>query len=122
MYEQSFETEFIADDVGQVFDTDFTTSDEVFNTAFISEDEVFNTSFDVEEQVFNTSFEAEEQVFDTEFEAAVSDGEGGACLPDVTVKDDGKILKVQRGRWSVGEDEATALSNLDIETLLKNFK
>ena len=120
MYEQSFETEFIAANDEQVFDTDFTTSDDVFDTGFVSEDEVFDTSFEVEEQVFDTSFESEEQVFDTEFEEAVS--EGGKCLPYVTKKDDGKVLKVQSGEWAVGEDEATPLSNLDIEALLKKFR
>ena len=39
----------------------------------------------------------------------------------VTNADNGKILKVQSGNWSVAEDDATPLSNFDIENLLKNF-
>lgn len=46
----------------------------------------------------------------------------GSSLPKVTDKDDGKVLKAQNGQWSIGEDEtADALSNLEIENLLKNF-
>ncbi len=45
------------------------------------------------------------------------------CLPNVKEKDDGKVLKVQGGAWSVGDDnEATPLSNLEIEELIRNFK
>lgn len=48
--------------------------------------------------------------------------EGGTSLPTVTEEDNGKVLKVQDGDWSVEEDDATALTNLEIEELLKNFK
>jgi hypothetical protein len=43
-------------------------------------------------------------------------------LPTVTEKDEGKALKVQGGKWTAQEDEtAEALSNIEIENLLKNF-
>ena len=46
----------------------------------------------------------------------------GETLPTVTNGDEGKILKAQGGKWTVQEDEtAEALSNLEIEELLKNF-
>ena len=46
----------------------------------------------------------------------------GETLPTVTDNDEGKILKAQGGKWTVQEDEATeALSNREIEELLKNF-
>lgn len=122
MYEQSFETEFIVDDNDAVFNTEFVSDDELFDTNFISEDELFDTSFEADDQVFDTSFESDEQVFDTEFDAGIPGGEGGTCLPHVTKKDDGKVLKVQSGEWAVGEDEATPMSNMDIEILLRNFK
>lgn len=49
--------------------------------------------------------------------------EGVISLPTVTEKDNGKVLKAQNGQWVTEEDEtAEALSNLEIETLLKNFK
>lgn len=47
----------------------------------------------------------------------------GVKLPAVTENDDGKVLKVQSGIWSIGNDnEGTALSNLEIEELIRNFK
>ena len=43
-------------------------------------------------------------------------------LPTVTEQDEGKVLKAQGGKWIAQEDEAAdALSNLEIEKLLKNF-
>ena len=48
--------------------------------------------------------------------------DAGTFLPKVTEQDDGKVLKVEGGQWSAGEDDATPLSNFDIETLLTNFK
>ena len=49
-------------------------------------------------------------------------GSLGPQLPTVTEKDDGKVLKVQSGQWSKGTDEtAEALTNSEIEELLKNF-
>ena len=46
----------------------------------------------------------------------------GETLPTVTDNDEGKILKAQGGKWTVQDDQtAEALSNLEIENLLKNF-
>ena len=46
----------------------------------------------------------------------------GETLPAVTDEDEGKILKAQGGKWTVEEDEtAEALSNIEIEELLRNF-
>lgn len=43
-------------------------------------------------------------------------------LPTITENDNGKVLKAQGGKWAVQEDETSeALSNLEIEELLKNF-
>lgn len=43
-------------------------------------------------------------------------------LPTVTEQDEGKVLKAQGGKWIAQEDEAAeALSNIEIENLLKNF-
>lgn len=49
--------------------------------------------------------------------------EGFTSLPTITEKDDGKVLKAQNCQWVADEDEtAEALSNLEIEELLKKFK
>lgn len=47
---------------------------------------------------------------------------GSLGIPTVTDKDEGKVLKAQGGKWTAQEDEtAEALSNLEIEEILKNF-
>lgn len=45
----------------------------------------------------------------------------GVFLPTVTEKDEGKVLKAQKGQWVAEDDTADALSNLEIESLLKKF-
>ena len=46
----------------------------------------------------------------------------GETLPAVSEQDNGKVLKAQGGKWLVQEDEtARALTNFEIEELIKKF-
>ena len=121
MYEQSFETEFIADDKGLVFDTDFEVNDEVFDTDFISEDEVFDTSFDAEEQVFDTVFEPDEPVFDTEFEAEVSGDMGYTFTTDETLIWKDGVLSVNRAT-EVEKDNTLPITAAAVHTTVGNIE
>ena len=46
--------------------------------------------------------------------------ESGTSLPMVTEQDNGKILKVDGGKWS-SADDCKPLTNLEIEELLKIY-
>ena len=84
-------------------------------------------TFDVEFQEsedLSAVFESADQTFDAGFGDVLMVGTPGegAHLPRVTEEDDGKVLKVHSGEWSVREDEtARPLTNIEIENLLNNF-
>lgn len=68
---------------------------------------------EIDLSIFYTKSEVDEIITKTEDKLA---------LPVVSTIDDGKVLKAQDGAWTAqNEDNPEALSNIEIEELLKNF-
>ena len=59
------------------------------------------------------------------FDVGAATETGSGSLPDVTQQDERKIMQVASGRWNMqypvlGEETLHILTNMEIETLLRN--